>query len=111
MKTKKEAMALATKVEKILGKKWKSYVWENLGWHVSWGNGAIRLSWSSYDEKFWCLVGSVGSGIGHMDFHRVGKSSKNPKTAIKMAIKGAKAVIKEEWMPIIFSLNKISANK
>jgi len=108
MKTEKEARALALKVEKLLGKKWKSQIWENLGWYVEWINGAVCLSWSSWDERFWCRVGEPESGEGHLDFHEVGKRSKNPKVAIKSAIKDAKKVIEEEWIPIIHSLNEIT---
>jgi len=110
MKTKKAAEIIGQKVYKQLGKGWKPYIWENLGWHVHWCNGAICLNYTSREKTFWCMIGAPNSGTGHLDFGRNLKYSKNPKQAIRIACKIAREVIAQEWQPIIDSIEHVSKN-
>ena len=107
MKTKAQAQKLADKISAVLGKNWKSEVWENLGWHVDWTNGAISLNYNEYRSQFWCFVGEPNSGTGHLDFHDISTHSSDPIKVIKASIHNARKVIKTEWTPIIDSINEI----
>ena len=112
---KKETLHLARKIKKILGKGWSFEVWKNLGWHVSWRNGAIILNYSSYDlarktgRHFWAQVSAHPdfSG-GHPDltpthcYHY-----KDPINAVKSGCRYAQAVFDTMWKPTIESVTNI----
>lgn len=95
--TEQQARVIGAKVCGILGKGWKVNVWENLGWHVSWYNGAVSLHYSpQMDEKFWAMVGPIGSGAGSVELTpRTGKHFAGPIRAIRAAIEFAQEQNKE----------------
>lgn len=109
MKTEKVATNFAKKILAKLPEGWKYDVWENLGWHVQWINGAVNLNYDECTKHFWCRIGSLSCpGTEHMDFWDIELDwSKHPIDAIKRACKQANEVIRKEWNPIIDSVNKV----
>lgn len=90
MKDKSKADKIKHDVEKILGSGWKGRVWDNLGWHVAWQNGAVCLHYDERSNNFWSMVGPIGSGVGNIELTpRDTSHYKKPITAVKRAIKYA----------------------
>ena len=67
MTEKSRADQISKEVVAILGGGWKGRVWENLGWHVAWENGAVCLHYDERSNKFWAMVGDIGSGTGNAE--------------------------------------------
>ncbi len=102
MQTKDEILIILNKHSEALGPAWKPCVWENLGWHISWENGAFTLYYSSDDKKFSVLIG------GHSDFHDAHKiHRRDPLMAIRLAAQCAQNMYRTKWMPIIGSIETI----
>lgn len=92
-----------------LGPGWTGRVWENLGWHVAWHNGALKLHYEPRTKSYWAMVGDVDdSHGGHLDLAR-GKTrdSGDPVKAVMAACENAQKVFREKWEPIQFSVAKI----
>jgi len=92
MKHKEEAEQLKTEVERALGSGWKGHVWENLGWHVDWQNGAVSLHYSENTKinGFWAMVGEIGSGTGNCELTpRSAGQYASPLEAVRKAIEYA----------------------
>lgn len=87
-----KAEQLKTKIEHTLGSGWVSKVWENLGWHVCWQNGAVSLHYSEHTnaDGFWAMVGDIGSGTGNIELTpRSGEHYTDPVEAVQKAIEYA----------------------
>lgn len=67
MMDKSRADKINKEVIAILGSGWKGRVWENLGWHVAWQNGAVCLHYAERSNNFWSMVGDIGSGTGNAE--------------------------------------------
>jgi hypothetical protein len=72
----KQAKDNAMRLAKRLGKGWKSWVWENLGWHYAAACGESRVHLSMYGG-FWASV-YAGRQFTAM--------AATPQAALKMAI-------------------------
>jgi hypothetical protein len=111
VKTREEAEALGKKVEKRLGAGWKARVWENLGWHVAWDNGAVKLHYDASRRRFWTMVGDIGSVCGNTTLTpRDPKSFVNPVCAVRAACDYAIDRIEEYWKPIESSVAAIRSS-
>lgn len=96
MMTHMKADKIKRDVEKILGSDWSSHVWENLGWHVSWQNGAVCLHYEERGNNFWSMVGDIGSGTGNCELTpSTTRHSADPLKAVKWAIKYAQEADEE----------------
>jgi len=95
--TENQARITGTMVQTILGPGWKCNVWENLGWNVSWTNGAVVLHYSpQMDKKYWSMVGQIYSGAGDVELTpKTVKYYKEPISAIRAAIEYAQKANKE----------------
>lgn len=115
MQTREEAWRIGQKVAKQLGQDWKVRIWENVGWHVTWTKGAITVHYEegATNQHFWCLVGPVNSGLGHLDLNvgmrddHVCQGYRTARGAIRNAVREAQECIVKEWIPIIDSLEEI----
>ena len=90
--TKKDAKAFGTKILKVLkGTGWKMRIWENIGWHVTWHLGRVRLLANNgrNGPRFWCLVSDDDEGIGGSMLWTIHTEYKDPNTAVKKHLKHA----------------------
>lgn len=108
MKTRNEAELIGKCVARELGKGWRTRVWENQGWHVSWMNGAVTINYAEGCKLFWAMVGAADRGTGHPDLNpRDPRSFKTAREAGQWACKYAMAQIEREWRPVIESVEKL----
>ena len=109
IETKAEAELIAGRYRDVLGSAWKLKIWENLvGWHILWTQGAVRLYYSSNENRFWAMVGVPGSvGQMDMDLGPDGKHFGDPLVAVRHAAQRAQAAYREKWLPIIASVETI----
>lgn len=109
MKTKEEAQIICNTILKILGKGWKGCVRENLGWYVSWINGAVSLHYSENTTKpFSSMIGDLESGTGLLYLtNKHAKHFANPIDAIKNSCNIALEIANKEISPIIDSVKTI----
>jgi len=105
--TESEAKSHSEKVLKVLGGGWTAKVWENLGWCCSWQFGSVYLGYSTYNGRYFCLIGAPGSGVGHMDFSGCEDSSNDPRKSIIAACKYAEQIFDMEWEPIMQSITEV----
>jgi len=97
--TEAKAQTHAQEVLEILGAGWTLRVWNNIGWHCAWQNGAIHLHYEPSGSYYHVLIGRVGDYGGHMDLSSDNRST-DPKEAIRSAIQEAQRVFREVWRPI-----------
>lgn len=109
-KTETEAQTHCNEILAILGKKWKGRVWENLGWHCAWQNGAVTLHRETMGDYYFAFVGTPWGYGGHMDLNRGNSHDKDPKKAIMKACEMAQKVFETEWRPIMFSVATVVLN-
>jgi hypothetical protein len=104
-----KARRIAKEVKSKLGPGWISRVWENLGWHVEWINGAVHINYAETPtgDYFWFMIGQPGSGTGHIDFFAGPEQYADPVMAALAASIMAKERIARVWQPIIDSVNKV----
>jgi hypothetical protein len=90
MKDKSKADRINENVVAILGSGWRGRVWDNLGWHVAWQNGAVCLHYDERSDKFWAMVGDIDSGTGNAELTPRGTQAwRDPCKAVRKAIEYA----------------------
>ena len=107
--TQTQAEEIRHEVIRKLGPDWTGRVWYNLGWHVAWNNGALKLNYDNHTQRFWAVVGDVDDPYeGHLDLAQAKtKYSKDPIKAILAACENAQKVFIKRWELIQFSVTKI----
>lgn len=108
-KTEKQAQAHCAEILSVLGDSWTGEVWDNLGWHCKWEWGSVSLRYSSHGEYYYALVGTPGSGTGHVGLcPGCLDVITDPKEAVKWACDAALKIIERDWRkPIKLSLEEV----
>lgn len=91
---------------------WDVRVWENLGWHIAWVNGAVSLHYDEYNRsdnrRFWAMVGDVRSMTGNAELTpRTCRRFVSPVAAVRAACDYAIDRIEEYWRPIESSVRDV----
>ena len=108
IETKAEAEQIASRYRDMLPEpQWLLRIWENLGWHIMWTQGAVQLYYEPDGGKFWAMVGTPGSAGGHMDLRPDSKHFSDPLKAVRVAAQRAQVAYCEKWLPIIASVETI----
>ena len=106
--TKQHAEEIGKKTSERLGPGWSCRVWDNVGWHVAWDNGAVKLHYDHWADNYWAMIGEVGSAGGLPDltpetiFH-----SKSPVLAVLKAIMYANEQLRNQIDPIRESMGSV----
>ncbi len=113
---RKEVEKLGEQVAQKLGLGWETRIWNNLGWHVSWINGAVSVYYAEgycavvngQKKPFWAMVGDPGTGSGHMNLTpRAIPHFRTAREAARSACKFAMQQIQKEWKPIESSVARV----
>lgn len=110
-KTEKQAQEHCNKVLAILDPdcdgNWQGRVWDNLGWHCCWKNGAVNLHYEWDLQYYWAMVGSLDDSFGHNALTADLEPTDDPKEAIRLACDYAIDVFEKEWKPIQLSVAQV----
>ena len=106
-------MQLGADVSARLGVGWKYNVFENLGWHVEWYNGVLKLHYSQYGKspgQYWAQVGEIGGpgGVSPYDDGAT-KMFDTPEEAIEDKLKDAVKAYVDQVKPTVDGLRKAVA--
>lgn len=93
--SKSEAQAVGREKLKLFATRrgWRTYVWENLGWHLAFDKGHMNLHYSPMDDTFMAYLSEDLHG-GDSSFWHETYSNKDPNKVIAHKLKVAKAFVK-----------------
>lgn len=89
------AVSKSERLQKRMGPGWKTRVWENLGWHYELTQGPISLSES--DGEYIALINNdpKEAGGGLSLWTDLSKRSREPKEAVRLAVKYMQNIVQQ----------------